>query len=77
MTDTLNDSEFRRYALLGAEARLLQIDKEAASIYQAFPELRKQAGAQGPRSALRMRRPVEGGGGAVCRPRSGKRFGSA
>ena len=46
MTDTLNDSEFRRYALLGAEARLLQIDKEAASIYQAFPELRKQAGAQ-------------------------------
>ncbi len=47
MTDTLNDSEFRRYALLGAEARLLQIDKEAASIYQAFPELRKQAGAQG------------------------------
>jgi hypothetical protein len=45
MTDTLNDSEFRRYALLGAEARLLQIDKEAASIYQAFPELRKQAGA--------------------------------
>ena len=49
MTDTLNDSEFRRYALLGAEARLLQIDKEAASIYQAFPELRKQAGAQGTR----------------------------
>ena len=46
MTDTLNDSEFRRYALLGAEARLLQIDKETASIYQAFPELRKQAGAQ-------------------------------
>jgi hypothetical protein len=46
MTDTLNDSEFRRYALLGAEARLLQIDKEAASIYQAFPELRKQAGAR-------------------------------
>ena len=46
MTDTLNDSEFRRYALLGAEARLMQIDKEAASIYQAFPELRKQDGAR-------------------------------
>ena len=46
MTDTLNDSEFRRYALLGAEARLMQIDKEAASIYQAFPELRKQGGAR-------------------------------
>ena len=46
MTETLNDSDFRRNALLGAEARLLQIDKETASIYQAFPELRKQAGAQ-------------------------------
>ncbi len=41
MTDTLKDSDFRRYALLGAEARLLQIGQEAASIYQAFPELRK------------------------------------
>ena len=77
MTDTLNDSEFRRYALIGAEARLLQIDKEAASIYQAFPELRKQAGAQDTRSALRMRRPVEGGGGAACRQRSAKRFENA
>jgi hypothetical protein len=46
MTDTLNDSEFRRYALLGAEARLMQINKEAASIYQAFPELRKQGGGR-------------------------------
>jgi hypothetical protein len=44
MTDTLKDSDFRRYALLGAEARLLQIGQEAASIYQAFPELRKQGG---------------------------------
>ena len=56
MTDTLNDSEFRRYALLGAEARLLQIDKEAASIYQAFPELRKQTGAQVTQAASRGRR---------------------
>jgi hypothetical protein len=52
MTDTLNDSEFRRYALLGAEARLMQIDKEAASIYQAFPELRKQGGARPPQSRI-------------------------
>ena len=49
MTDTLKDSDFRRYALLGAEARLLQIGQEAASIYQAFPELRKQGGTPGSR----------------------------
>jgi hypothetical protein len=47
MTDTLKDSDFRRYALLGAEARLLQIGQEAASIYQAFPELRKQGRTPG------------------------------
>jgi len=47
MTNTLKDSDLRRYALLGAEARLLQIGQEAASIYQAFPELRKQSGTRG------------------------------
>jgi len=30
----------RRYALLGAEARLLQIREEMTAIHQAFPELR-------------------------------------
>ena len=32
--------EFRRYAVVGAEQRLLQIAEEAAVIFTAFPELR-------------------------------------
>ena len=46
MAENLSENEFRRYALLGAEARLLQIGKEAESIYEAFPELRDQAGSR-------------------------------
>jgi len=34
--------DFREWALLGAEQRLLQIAEEAASIHRAFPELRKK-----------------------------------
>jgi hypothetical protein len=48
MTDKLSSSDLRRYAMLGAEARLAELDKETASIYQAFPELRKQRGARAP-----------------------------
>ena len=46
MTEKLKDSDLRRYAVLGAEARLLELNKETASIYQSFPELRKQRGAR-------------------------------
>ena len=46
MAENLSENEFRRYALLGAEARLLQIGKEADSIYEAFPELRDQTGSR-------------------------------
>src|SRR5262245_46926385 len=46
MTEKLSNSDLRRYAMFGAEARLVELDKEAASIYQAFPELRKQRGAR-------------------------------
>lgn len=42
MTEKLNSGDLRRYALLGAEARLLELRKEADSIYQAFPELRRR-----------------------------------
>ena len=42
MTEKLNSEDLRRYALLGAEARLLELGKEADSIYQAFPELRRR-----------------------------------
>jgi hypothetical protein len=34
-------AEFRRYALMGAEQRLVQIAAEAESIYRTFPELRR------------------------------------
>jgi len=33
-------NELRRYAVVGAEQRLLQIAEEAAVIFAAFPELR-------------------------------------
>jgi len=36
----LAQGDLRKYAVLGAEARLLQLAEEAAAIYRAFPELR-------------------------------------
>jgi hypothetical protein len=48
MNEKLNSEDLRRYALRGAEARLLELGKEAASIYQAFPELRKRGGRSVP-----------------------------
>jgi hypothetical protein len=39
-------SDIRRWALLGAEQRLVQLGEEAAAIHRAFPELR-QRGAIG------------------------------
>ena len=35
------DSDIRRWALIGAEQRLLQLAEEAAAIHKAFPELRQ------------------------------------
>jgi hypothetical protein len=34
-------SDIRRWALMGAEQRLLQLAQEAAAIHAAFPELRQ------------------------------------
>jgi hypothetical protein len=34
------DNDLRRYAVVGAEQRLLEIAEEAAHIFQTFPELR-------------------------------------
>jgi hypothetical protein len=36
-------SDIRRWALIGAEQRLLQLAEEAAAIHRAFPELRQGA----------------------------------
>ena len=44
-TTGLNVNELRKYAVIGAEARLLKIAEEAAGIYRAFPELRERQGS--------------------------------
>ncbi len=45
-------NDLRRYAIVGAEQRLLEIAEEAAQIFRVFPELRKRGrglDAVGPR----------------------------
>jgi hypothetical protein len=37
-----DDSDLRRWAVVGAEQRLLQIAEEAATIFHVFPELRER-----------------------------------
>ena len=50
----LQSNDLRRYAVLGAEQRLLTLAEEAEQIYRAFPELRKRGSGRGPaRSASR------------------------
>src|SRR5436190_1312422 len=39
-------SDIRRWALLGAEQRLLELAAEAAAIHRAFPELRERPGSE-------------------------------
>jgi hypothetical protein len=38
-------SDIRRWAILGAEQRLLALSEEATAIYKQFPELRERSGA--------------------------------
>jgi hypothetical protein len=47
----LQSNDLRRYAVLGAEQRLLTLAEEAEQIYRAFPELRKRGGRPGRRSS--------------------------
>ena len=54
MANELNQTDLRRFAILGAEARLLKIAEEAAAIYTVFPELRdKRDDASGQASSGR------------------------
>ena len=39
-------TDIRRWALIGAEQRLVQLAEEAAAIHRAFPELRQGGGAE-------------------------------
>jgi hypothetical protein len=50
MATAIDVRDVRRYAVLGAEARLAQIAEEAASIYRAFPELRGRQALRTPAS---------------------------
>jgi hypothetical protein len=45
----LQSNDLRRYAVLGAEQRLITLAEEAEQIYRAFPELRKRGGRPGSR----------------------------
>ena len=48
-------SDIRRWALLGAEQRLVQLADEAAAIHRAFPELRQRgATGRGPTPAVKQ-----------------------
>jgi hypothetical protein len=39
--------DIRRWAIMGAEARLVQLAEEAAAIHRAFPELRQRGTRRG------------------------------
>ena len=74
--------DVRRWAVMGAEARLLQISEEAAAIYRAFPELRKGGGqaisgrgrGRGRGRAKAAAAAVEGG---TAQPRKKRRLSAA
>jgi hypothetical protein len=65
-------SELRRYAVVGAERRLLEIAEEAAQIFRVFPELRERGRGF---DALRRGGPsaAESSGGAAPARRRGRR----
>jgi hypothetical protein len=54
-------SELRRFAVMGAEQRLLQISAEAKAIYRTFPEVRRRGRGMAP----------VGDGGYTSSPSSG------
>lgn len=54
----LQSNDLRRYAVLGAEQRLLTLAQEAEAIYRAFPELRRSSTTR--ESAPRRRRARRG-----------------
>ena len=56
-------SELRRYAVIGAEQRLLQISAEVQAIYRTFPELRRKSpGVRAAAGGGHLQNPVSGEG---------------
>jgi hypothetical protein len=75
MTEIMTKEDLRRYALVGAEMRLLQIAEEAAAIHRVFPELRDRtrAGTAPPlkgEALARQRRTSASGGDGKARRKS-------
>jgi hypothetical protein len=66
MPTEMNRDELRRFAIAGAEARLLAIAEEAAAIYRVFPELRDRTGNGAIPDAV-------GGAGAAHGTKAGRR----
>jgi hypothetical protein len=52
-------SDIRKWALLGAEQRLVQIAEEAAAIHRTFPELRKGGHVRGAQFSQATARDVQ------------------
>ena len=65
-----DQEQLRKWAVSGAERRLLEIATEAAAIYRAFPELR-QRGTGGRATENTQPAAAAGGGGEArgCRRR--------
>jgi hypothetical protein len=62
-------SELHRYAVIGAEQRLLQISAEAQAIYRTFPELRRKGpGIRTVADGRHTQSPGTGGGEQVPWP---------
>jgi hypothetical protein len=62
------DGDLRRYAVVGAEHRLLEIAEEAGRIFQTFPELRARG-----RGLDAVRGASAGGGSAAPEPTGRRR----
>lgn len=62
-------SDIRRWALMGAEQRLLQLAQEAAAIHAAFPELRQ--GRKGEKAGVSRRQAAASG---TAKPRRRRRM---
>ena len=63
-------TDLRRYAVVGAEQRLLQLAEEAAQIFAIFPELRAPGRGF---MALQQGRRRDAGGGTDARPAKRRR----
>lgn len=71
------DGDIRRWAVIGAEQRLLQLADEAAAIHRVFPELRQRGRTTRGRPIGRSKQAGEDGVAAGRRGRKRKRTMSA